>query len=502
MKRTKEEILGNMSRMKFDLLCCTDFKFFCERMLGLTDMGGIHDFQLDWIDVIEKSRISMIEAPSGSSKSEIVGACYPLWVMYKNPDKKVEVRIVSKTRDQSEKNLLIRMQNYILDNEILTETFVPKDKRVSWTKTGFRTINGSVADIVPYNINIKGSRAHIMILDEIDSYEDPDIFFKHVLSRTHAGGKTIGISTPEATTNIIGQLKEKKPRPPSLSFMKTTIFVHEDGSPVTSDEIQTEDDFDRLKQSGCKSIWEENEKFTFDYMREDFIINGRFSWIQNYLCEVLGLSEDAAFPLKDIINSYDYELKYTWEVNPRALYFIGADFATSSGPKADDDAFSVIELFNNIYTLKMIKIGHGVHPEVKVKELRRLYDNYSKGLNCVIIGDESNAGSVLIKMIRAGGMTIIPQKFNGVARFDLLQTLSNVLKSGYIKIPKNQEQEDFNKLTNTLQEQLCGFQRTKTEKGNETFLSKARHDDIAISLAMAIKEASKHMTTYAKPISM
>jgi hypothetical protein len=106
-----------------------------------------------------------------------------------------------------------------------------------------------------------------------------------------------------------------------------------------------------------------------------------------------------------------------------------------------------------------------------------------------------------MKMIRAGGMTVIPQKFNGVARFDLLQTLSNVIKSGYLRIPKNPQQEDFNKLVNTLQEQLCGFQRAKTEKGNETFLSKARHDDIAISLAMAVKEASNHMTTYVKPQS-
>jgi hypothetical protein len=499
MGRKKEEILNGMSRMKFDLLCCTDFKFFCERMLGLTDMGGIHDFQLKWIELIEDNKIIIIEAPSGSSKTEIVGACYPLWKMYQNPDKKLDLKHISKTIGQSEKNLLIRIQNYILDNEILMESLVPPDRRVSWTKTGFRTINGTTDDIITYGVNAKGTRGHFLFCDEIDSYEDPDIFFKHILSRPHPNGKIIGITTPEGVSNIVGQLKEKKPR--GVVFHKTVVFVHKDGSPVTSDEVQTIEDFDRLKELGCESIWEENDNFTFETMKDKFSTMGRLAWIQNYLCEILGISEDMAFPLKDIVDSYDYELEYTYEVNPKALYFIGADFATSSGSKADYDAFVVIELYNNVYTLKMIKIGHGIHPEVKVKELRRLYDNYSKGLNCIVIADESNAGSVLIKMIRAGGMTVVPQKFNGVARWDLLQTLSNVLKSGYIKIPKNQKQEDFNKLVNTLQEQLCGFQRTKTEKGNETFLSKARHDDIAISLAMAIKEASKHMTTYVKPVS-
>ena len=500
--RTEKEILRGMSRIDFDMRCFSDFKFFCEKMLGLTDMGGIHEFQLQWIDIIENNRLTIIEAPSGSSKSEIVGACYLLWDLYRNPRKKIENRIVSKTRDQSEKNLLIRMQNYVLDNEILTKAFVPKDRRVSWTKTGFRTINGSVNDIVPYNINIKGSRAHNMVLDEIDSYDDPDIFFKHVLSRTHAGGKIIGISTPEGISNIIGLLKEKKKKGANIAMMKTTVFIHKDGTNVTPEEIQTVDDFDRLKAKGCKSIWEENEKFTFDYMKEDFLINGRFSWIQNYLCEIIGFSEDAAFPLKDIINSYRSELNMNYEVNPNAMYFIGADFATSDGPKADLDGNTVIELLNGIFTLKYIYQKKGVHPNVKVEELKRLYDIFSKGsISCKIIADESNAGSVLIKTIRSRGCTVIPQKFNGAARFDLIQTAANILKSGYVRIPRDVLQEDYIKLIDKLQQQLTGFIRTKTDKGNETFLSKAPHDDMAISFCMAINAASKYMTTYVKPQS-
>lgn len=499
MVKTEKEILHGMTRFKFDLLCYIDFKFFCERMLGLVDMGGIHDFQLKWIKIIEKNRVIMIEAPSGSSKSEIVGACYPLWMLYRNPNKKIEIRIVSKTIAQSEKNLLIRMQNYILDNEILRKSFVPSNRRVSWTKTGFRTINGSVADIVPFNINIKGSRAHLMILDEIDSYEDPDIFFKHVLSRTHADGKTIGISTPESVSNIIGKLKEKKGS--KVAFYKTAVFVNPDGTNVQSEKVQTADDFERLEKLGCKSIWTENKKFSFEYMREDFITMGRYSWIQNYLCEILGYSEDAAFPLKNIVDSYDSDLNFNYEVNKHAMYFLGADFATSAGAKADFDGFTVLELLNGVYTLKHIQKGKGIHPETKVRELKRLYEIFSKGLTCKIVADESNVGNILIKMIRAAGCTVIPQKFTGAARWQLIQAASNILSSGFVRIPKNPEQQDYNRLVDELQTQLSGFIRAKTEKGNETFLSKAAHDDLAISLCMAISEASKQITTYARPQS-
>ena len=490
--KTKEDILKGMDRVLFDMYCFTDFKFFCERMLGLTDMGGIHDFQLEWIKIIEHGRTIIIEAPSGSSKSEIVGACYPLWELYKNKNKRMEIRIVSKTIAQSEKNLLIRIQNYILDNEILKEELVPSDKRTSWTKTGIRTINGSIADIVPYNINIKGSRAHIMILDEIDSYDDPEIFFKHVLSRTHADGKTIGISTPESVSNIVGRLKEKKGT--NVKFHKTSIFIHKDGTNVTGDEIQTVDDFDRLRNNGCKTIWPENDKFNFNYMREDFAIMGRYSWVQNYLCEIIGESEDAAFPLKYIIESYDDTLKFSKEVKEGAMYFIGADFAISEGAHADYDAYVVVELYQGQYTIKHIEIHKGIDFPIKKERLKLLYDTYYSTYGTKVIADKSQMAISLINELRAMGITVIPQSFSGVARLLLLQTLSNVLQSKRLTIPKDSDDIYNSKLIDTLQSQLCGFKRTKTDRGNETYLSKAVHDDIAISLAMAIGEAVKHKT--------
>ena len=59
---TEEEILRGMNRTRFDMLCRYDFKFFCERLLGMNEMGGIHDFQLEWVDLAERNRNSVIKS--------------------------------------------------------------------------------------------------------------------------------------------------------------------------------------------------------------------------------------------------------------------------------------------------------------------------------------------------------------------------------------------------------------------------------------------------------
>jgi hypothetical protein len=235
-------------------------------------------------------------------------------------------------------------------------------------------------------------------------------------------------------------------------------------------------------------------------MKEDFEAIGKWSWIQNYLCEIIGESEDAAFPLKYIIESYDADLKFSYEVKPGAMYFIGADFAISEGPRADFDAYVVVELFEGEYTIKHIETHHGIDFPIKKARLDYLYKTFYSSYGTKIIADKSQMAISLINELKSMGMTVIPQGFSGIARLLLIQTLSNVIQSKRIHIPKNPENPLHNDYVNTMQTQLTGFRRTKTDRGNETFLSKAPHDDIAISLAMAIGEAVKYKTSRVAPV--
>ena len=228
--RTKEEILDGMNEIEFLLRCQIDFKFFCERMLNITEYGGIHKFQLDWFNMIQNNYATIIEAPSGYSKTEIVGVAYTLWFMLVYP--KTSILLISRTLAQAKDNLLERIKGYITDNEFLSE-WIPKDANKTWNSRQIKTTTGVSVVNVPYNPNIRGYRAHLIVLDEIDSYDDTELFFDDVITRLHPGGKLVGISTPVSSTRIIGILKVRKPK--GYIFHKTVGIVDEKGKPKSSD---------------------------------------------------------------------------------------------------------------------------------------------------------------------------------------------------------------------------------------------------------------------------
>ena len=247
--RTKEEILKGMPLPLFILKCKSDFKFFAEECLGVTTYGGIHPFQLKWIDAAKKYKKLIIESGTGSSKSEVMGAMYPLWLMLGS--KNLKILLISKTMEQSSSNLLSRIKGYINDNELLKDVFTPDNYRATWNASEIKTKNGHWLKNVPYNENIKGYRADLIIPDEIDSYEDSNIFFEHVLSRLYPQGQIIGMSTPVGATRIIGQLKEKNKAGiiSGWAFIQTPYLVDEEGNPG---KIENKEDI--LKY---KSIWPE-----------------------------------------------------------------------------------------------------------------------------------------------------------------------------------------------------------------------------------------------------
>ena len=129
---------------------------------------------------------------------------------------------------------------------------------------------------------------------------------------------------------------------------------------------------------------------------------------------------------------------------------------------------------------------------MKIKHLTELYETFKSNYPTKIIADESNMGSMVISDLRAKGMTVVPQKFHAAERKKLLVTLNNVLESGNFIIPRDGKDRKTIEITNTLFEQLIGFKRKKSDKTNsELFISTAAHDDVAISVAMAAKEATK-----------
>lgn len=493
---TKKELIQDTPYPIFLMRCRTDFKFFVENCIKETSSGEkykVYPFQLKWVSMAEKYKRIIIESGTGSSKTEIMGAAYIVWKLFCN--KNINVLLLSKTRDQSTSNLLSRVKRYIENNEILTDMLMPDNRAKCWNAEEIQTKTNCLVKNVTYSDTIRGSRANIIVADEIDSYDDPNIFFEHVLSRLHPDAQLIGISTPTGPTKIIAQLKEKDKAgllKGKWVFVKTPYLVDESGEPGQIDKRE-----DILKY---KSIWP--EKWSLDILYERWGEQGKANWLRNYMCISVGEIDDAIFPIKYIEKSYDYKLGFSKNIVEGAMYFIGVDLAISEGAKADYDAYVVIEKLNGQYKIKWIQTEHGLDTIPKMDIIQNLYETYYSDAGTFIIVDKSMIGIDVIRGLQTRGIPVKEGSFHSIARKQLYRTLSNVLASGRLIIPRNPDSDDeCIKYSEELTEQLTGFKREVSQKSrNEVIASHARHDDIAAALALGISEAVEHEEMELSPV--
>ena len=88
--KTKEEVLNGMSLELFNWRCSWDFKFFYEKLLGITTCGGIQQYMLEWFEMINENDRVMIQAPSGFAKTTVFEAI-ALWYVWNNKNKKIMI---------------------------------------------------------------------------------------------------------------------------------------------------------------------------------------------------------------------------------------------------------------------------------------------------------------------------------------------------------------------------------------------------------------------------
>ncbi len=491
--KLKEEILNGMSYPEFNMRCELSFKFFVENLIGVTTFGGVHKFQEDWIKAIKKHRFLVIEAATGHSKSTVIGVWHTLWWCWKY--KNQEIIVLSQTTGQAQK-ILRSIRNIIEDNELLAEYFGTERTARVWNKTEIHTKEGNnTIRVVSYE-SVRGERAHLIYADEIDAWEDTEVYFEDVLSRLHPGGHIVNTSTPKNNTNLLHQIKERDKKK-EFYWMKTPAITRKDGTFFDPKTFSEQD------LNNAIPTWPES--FPMEEIRIKWATQGKFKFISQQLVTILGETENAPFTIKNIYECYDQKLAFSFSINPNAVYFIGADFANSDGQKADYTVYTVIEVLNGIMTVKYIdKLPKGTKTPYKVEKMKKLYDKFNKYGACRIVADATNIGTEIVPQMRLAGMSVIEQPFQWRLRRELIQTCSNIIQTGaeYIKIPKKNGPEYINEqnLIDEMQEQLAGFILTKGSTGNENYKSKAPHDDIAISFMMALKEASKMISSSVKPI--
>ncbi|MFW5902404.1 MAG: terminase large subunit domain-containing protein [archaeon] len=450
--KSKEEILGDYNETEFLAKCQLDFKFFCERLLGF----DIQPFHMEWFNMVENNQRTAILAPTGFGKTTILGISYPLWIAFTRTKK--EVLVISNSLNQSTR-ILQHIRDHIENNPLL-RTLKPKDANQRWSKKEIVTSSHCKIMCRPYSINIKGEHVDYILMDESASYDDPDIYFDYIVPRAASRGGTIClISTPESTTDLMGIIESK-----GLDYEFGKYPAIQDGESIWPDRFPLE----------------KLEKFRRELGEQYFE--------KNYMCNPRAESEKSIYKLEDIQAGFDYSRGFTSQTDG-GFTLVSCDFAISDHSTADYDAYIVLEKVDDKIILKHIEKHRGVRTPVKVKNIRRLVDEYEP-LRVII--DKENIGATMVDSLRAEGISVIPQDFHSQSRTAMLMTMKNVLDAHRLVIPRKESDGYAIDMTNELIEQLINIvESTNPISGRKQYVSNTAHNDLAMSLAMGVFHANK-----------
>lgn len=443
---SQKEIIKDDDPLTFFTKCKLSFKFFAERVCD----KDIQPFHLEWIKAVEENNRVAIEAPTGFGKTTLLGILYPLWRIWNN--KNQQFLIVSNTLPQSTK-ILTEIRHYIEDNAILAK-LIPKHSE-SWTKTELFTSNNCRFYCRPYSINLKGFHVNYILADEASSFIDHKIYFDYLVTRATAKkGKVVAISTPEHIADLMERLRVNS----EYWFKRYTAIV--DG----------------------KSLWP--TQFSLERLEKIRREIGDAAFKREYMCDPSAPSENAIFLPSDIEQCFAYSKKFEMRSSGGAV-FIGCDFAIASGPRADYDAYIVLERLGEYATILHGEIHKGMPIAGKVMRLEQLNEIYKPTR---IIVDESSIGKAIVEALREKGIPVEGADFSSKNRANMLINLKKLIDDKKLIIPRNADDALTMTFTNRLIGELVKFAEVRSEKTRVlSYQSTGAHDDTVMALALACK---------------
>ncbi len=461
--RTTEEIMGTMDEEEF-MINCTNFKFFAEQVLGYS----IQPFQLEWVEMVQKHRRVAIEAPTGFGKTTILGDAFCLWTSFLQKDK--QMCIISKTLPQSTK-ILNKIKEAIEDNEILKE-LIPKNKPLSnWCSATYMELStGCKIFCRPYSQNIKGIHVDYLLGDEVASYNDYEIWYRFVVTRTNAkDGTVVAISTPDNIADLMQELIN------NVEYISKVYPAIQNG----------------------KSIWSARFPLTkLDKIKSEIGV-GAFE--REYMCNPQAEAENAIYPPHLLVDCFDYSRRFI-QAPRQGFTVIGCDFAIAAGPRADFDAYVILNKIGNKAALLHGETHKGLSIAAKVMRLEDLYKMFRKQINnedtdisastIKFVIDPSNVGQAVYEQLRFRGLPVETANFDSFSRNAMLINLRQMIENKELVIPRNSEDALTMNFTDKLIKELISMREVKG-KINITYESKAPHDDTVMALAMACSGVSK-----------
>ena len=475
-----------------------DFLSFCENVLGL-ELSEFHK-EIVKLPINIGNRYILIVLPVGHLKTTLFSKAYAIWRLFREED--FEVALVSSSERQSMK-ILGEVQNELEINPFLKH-LVPDNRNTAWNKSTLTTSNGNKYYIVPFNSSARGIHPNVIIYDDLLRETDvsmdkiKDIFWGVFFPR----GQTkycqhIVIGTPQSGDDLYAEIEEKEKKGEGwITVRKPAIITNENGRWI-------------------EPLWK--ERFTLDELKNIKTNMGEYRFKREYMCNPLS-SGASLYPDNLLSACCDPNLSFSY--NTKGTVYIGCDFAMSTAASGDYNVYTVVDVINGEYKRKIDL--HGVTHEVTVKDpviirhieryrgasghaerVKQLWDTFHP---VKVIADVSNFGGKIIPEIRQYGIAVEGQDFQRGPRNNLLIGLRRliesddpILKPPRLVIPTSQKDQTFS-ITTRLLKELRAMEQTKTRSRVSTFASSLDHDDMVMSLAMAVKDAFQRRALLSKMI--
>jgi len=170
-----------------------------------------------------------------------------------------------------------------------------------------------------------------------------------------------------------------------------------------------------------------------------------------------------------------------------AEYYVGVDLAAS--PLGDYTVFAVIRKEQENLILAGMERYKGVNYKTQCRLLSNLYAKFKPR---AILIDKSSFGDMLINELRVDyGVPCEGFLFTPQSRNMILTKLINLVLEGRLVIPRSAQDPYTISLTDVLIHELSGLYKDKTRSGLDTYKTVTRHDDVVMSLALAVHAAEQ-----------
>ncbi len=446
------------------------------------------------------NRYVAIEVPVGHAKTTTISKGYVLWRLWREK-RGFEICLTSSSLEQSMK-VLSEVQAIIETNDFLKE-LIPQDRRESWNKKSLETSKGTKFYVKPFNDSARGVHPDILIYDDILRVGDSDmsqqdvkdIFYSVFIPRGQTKrSQHILVGTPAGEGDLFDDIEKKA--------KEGKLWTHVHYSAITKlkpfGNISNPDDW-------LESLW--SERFPISELKEirENISPTRFA--REYLCEpqadgTSGFNQQKLAEGLDEFTEFEFAKK-------EGMTIMGLDLAYSQEVTADFTVLTIVtllskpwivrkivdrlvenkEIHDGIFIEKIVRV-HGIDSNM-IRDMYQLYECRK------IILDKSTGGVLVASDLRQFGCNVEEQSFDSASRQMLLLNLWKVIEQGRIIMPYKKDGNSEQIIKNLLYE-LNSMQNVKTRTGVDTFKSVARHDDMVMSLALAVKDFGRKTRLYSE----